>query len=316
MGTVDTDIKARLMAILCLVLMTGILPELLSGNTPAPILFRPDALIVFGLVYGLPVLVIREWSVRLSVRPFGTFLAGMAYGLINEGLLARTLFRQTGVPIDVFDDYGFVLGVNLPWALYITVWHGLSSVLFPIALTHFLLPGAARVAWLGKKTALALAFLSILLPTLFFLNDETSGPKGSLPMLAALWLAMAILATAASSFRQESALSPNPARFKPFLLGLAAFAPMIAVLLVAHAEAPLPIYFAGFAFIAWLWSMSIVRKHWQAALHWIALGWYLQMTGLGAIALVKTSPASVLAGFAAVALLIVLIVRADRKLAS
>lgn len=291
-------IRHRLTAILLLVLLTTILPEMLSGNTPAEILFRPDTFIFFALAYALPIIVIREWSMRLELNGGGIFLAGMGYGLINEGLLAKTIFIEAGGPIDVFDHYGFAFGVNFPWSLCIIVWHGLSSVLFPIVLTHQLVPQAAGKQWLGKRTTWALAGLAVFLASLFFLNDESPGAKGSLPMLAVLWAAIALFALAGSRLKGGIGLVTVATRWKPFLFGMSGLAFFIVILLVPRADAPVALYFVAFAFLAFLWITLLRRSAWQynPAFSRVAHGWYAQMAGFGWINIIHRSPLTVAIG--------------------
>jgi hypothetical protein len=92
----------RLAPIFVLVLLASTLPETLSGNTPALELFKPGAFLFFIIAYGLPVLIIREYAVRQRIGFAGLFLIGLGYGIINEALLAKTVFRNAGVPVDVY----------------------------------------------------------------------------------------------------------------------------------------------------------------------------------------------------------------------
>lgn len=306
MGTMVTmNIKERLLTVFSLVLMTTILPEMLSGNTPAPVLFRADAFVFFTLAYGMPILVIREWTVRKGLSFGGIFMAGMAYSLINEGLIAKTIFRQENVPIDVFDHYGFALGVNFPWALYIAVWHAFSSVLLPIALTHLFFAKSATQPWLGKKTLTLLALATVTLSSLFFLNDSSTGTEGSLPMLAALWAVMALLALVGSRFGGAVTQLPNEGGWKPLAFGFAGFAPIIALLIVANLQAPPAAYFGLFALLALLWRFVFLRQGWNRlpAFAWFALGWYMQVAFFSWTVMFSRSPATVLCDAVALMLL-------------
>lgn len=318
MATMTTAISARLGAIATLIGLTAILPEMLSGNTPAPVLFRPDVFVFFCFAYGLPILVIREWAARLGLSTAGLFLAGMAYGLINEGLLAKTIFRTTGVPLDLFDHYGFAFGVNWSWALFITVWHGLSSVVFPVTLTHLAFPAFAARPFLGKRTTWALAALAVLLSSLFFLNDESSGAKGAPAMLAALWATMALLAFAGSRLRGLPAMSSPVAAWKAFGVGFAGLPLMFAVLLVVRAAPPVPVYLAAFGTAAALWVWLLARKGWTGspAFGRVAHGWYAQMAAFGWISMVGRSPVTVALGAAILVALHWLCRRAERRAAT
>jgi hypothetical protein len=285
--------------LLALVLLTTILPEMLSGNTPAEKLFRPGIFLFLAVAYGAAVLAIREWAVRLRLGAGGIFLAGLAYGLVNEGLFARTIFRETGMPIDLFDGYGLALGVNVAWALFIMVWHALASVLFPIVLSHQFFPAAAARPWLGRRTTLALAAAVALLASLFFLSDRTPGPPGTVDRLILLWLAIAALASLAS-LRGSGGLrlAPPAGRWLAFGFGAASLAPMIGLLLVVRARANFAVYALLFLALALLWVWLLRRQDWQVlpALGWVGLGWYTQMAAFGWISMVQRSPATAAIG--------------------
>lgn len=317
MATMTMNTSSRLGAIATLVGLTSILPEMLSGNTPAPALFRPDVFVFFCFAYGLPILVIREWSVRLGLSAAGLFLAGMAYGLINEGLLAKTIFRASGVPLDLFDHYGFAFGVNWSWALFITVWHGLSSVVFPVTLTHLAFPALAQRPYLGKRTTWALAALAALLSSLFFLNDESSGAKGAPATLAALWAAMALLAFAGSRPRGSARASAPIAAWKPFAAGLAGLPLMFGLLLVVRAAPPVPVYLAAFFAASAVCVWLLRHQGWidMPAFGRVAHGWYAQMAAFGWIAMIGRSPFTVALGAAILVALNWLCRRAERRAA-
>jgi hypothetical protein len=309
-------IRQRLAAIVSLVLLTMVLPEMLSGNTAAEVLFRPDTFIFFACAYALPILAIREWAFRLGLHSGGIFLAGMAYALINEGLLAKTIFREAGGPIDVFDHYGFAFGINFPWALCIMVWHGLTSVLFPILLTYTFVPQSADQSWLGKRTAIIMAALAVILSSLFFVNDGSSGAKGSVAMLALLWLVMCVLAFAATFLTGKIALSANRQRLKPFLFGAFGLPVFLVVLTVAKIDAPLVIYFGMFAAIGWILQYFLRRQGWQTlpVFARVTHGWYAQMAAFGLISMVQRSIPTVIAGMLILLLVHWLLLRSERRM--
>jgi len=309
-----TRTEPRLRAAATLVALASVLPEMLSGNTPAPVLFRPDALVFFGLAYGLPVLVLREWAQRRALGPAGLFAAGLGYGLVNEGLLAKTIFRASGVPIDLFDHYGVVAGINWPWALFIAVWHGLSSVLLPVVLAHRLVPGAARVAWLGRRSYALLAILAVALPSLFFLADDAGGSPGSPGALIALWAAIGLSLIVGGRLR-AAASAPPGGLWAPFLAGLAGLPVMIALLLLVRARVPVAVFAGALAATILAVGALLRRRGWLAAAAggWLAFGWYLQMAAFGAIAMVQRSPATVVVDTLALGLIALGLARVGRE---
>jgi hypothetical protein len=103
----------RSKAPLALLVAPPVLTEIVSGNTPVRAVLDPRIAIFLVLAYSFPLLIIREisWRCRLSIA--GTFFLGLAYGVLNEDLLAKTLLRHDHVPIDKFDHYICFGGFNL-----------------------------------------------------------------------------------------------------------------------------------------------------------------------------------------------------------
>jgi hypothetical protein len=149
--------KQVLAPALLLLALATILPELLSGNTPAALLFTPPMLVFLLLAYAVPVLLLRELCARLNGGLLTLFMFGLAYGIINEALLAKTVFRSTGVPVDVYDGYGFHFGIQWAWTAFILPWHAMASMIIPVIFAHVAFPKLAATPWLGAKTAAALA---------------------------------------------------------------------------------------------------------------------------------------------------------------
>lgn len=151
--------QTRVKAIVTLVLIAPVLTEIVSGNTPPHALLHPSIDVFLIAVYSLPILLIRELSVRWSLRTSGLFLLGLAYGLLNEGLVAQTLIRYQHVPMPNFDRYVCAAGINFSWAALILPWHALMAVIFPIALLGWWFPSCAGAEWLSKKWFAALTVI-------------------------------------------------------------------------------------------------------------------------------------------------------------
>ena len=263
-----------------LVLLASILPELLSGNTSAPMLFQPGLFLFLIAAYGLPALVIREFALRWHIGFAGLFLTGLGYGIINEALLAKTVFRNTGVPVDVYAGYGFAAGIQWAWTAFILPWHAMASVLLPIAFAHSASPAAANRPWLGVKTALALALFMVGLISLFFLFEDTSGIAGGVPMLALLWALIGLLGLAARML-PESLPPPSAgvSKWRLAALGYSGIIPFLALLAIAHWRWPIAAYFAATAAFVALYRYLTCRfaDVNNAGFGWFGLGWFAQI---------------------------------------
>ena len=121
--------------------------EYLSGSTQSswlvvnPVLFFAFLAQNLGS-YGLAVILIREAMVRWN-KGWGTvLLLGAAYGIINEGVGAATLFNPGDTAaLGIVSTYGHALGVNWVWAVeLVLIIHPMFSVTLPITLLDLSFP--------------------------------------------------------------------------------------------------------------------------------------------------------------------------------
>ena len=208
--------SCRAKAIITLVLIAPILTEIVSGNTPPHALLHPSISLFLLAAYSLPLLVIRELSVRWRRPTAGIFVLGLGYGILNEGLLAQTLIRFDNVPISNFDRYAYAGGVNYSWAFLILPWHALLAVVFPLTLVACWFPSCARTRWLSRPTFAVLA--AILIAGIAFISLV----RQPHPQMRAFLLTIAILVAGASIFRnkEQNEYRTNARSIGAFILGL------------------------------------------------------------------------------------------------
>jgi hypothetical protein len=231
-------------AALTLIVIAPVLTEIVSGNMPAHALLNPRLAGFLFLAYSFPLVVIREVALRWRLPVTGVFLLGLAYGILNEGLLAQTLIRSEHVPIDRFDHYLFVRGFNFSWTCVIVPWHGFLAVLFPIALVSRWFPTCAQMNWLSRPAFVALT--SLLIGLVVFVGLART-PH---PQMVACLVAMAALVWLASVVRDQE---PRTARqgLLPglaFLLGSVSYLVFVLGLIVLAARRVSPLaYFSAVA---------------------------------------------------------------------
>lgn len=92
--------------------------------------------------YGLAVLLIREATVRWGKGWATVLLLGAAYGILNEGIGAATLFNPSdAATLGTLATYGHWLGVNWVWATeLVLIIHPVFSVSLPILLLYLAVP--------------------------------------------------------------------------------------------------------------------------------------------------------------------------------
>ncbi len=261
-----------------MILLAPVLTEIVSGNTPPHALLNPATTGFLLLAYSFPLLVIREISWRWHLPVSGVFLLGLAYGIVNEGLLAQTLIRSEHVPISNFDHYIYAAGINFSWACLIVPWHALLAVVFPLALIACWFPACAKEAWLGNRAFVSLT--AILIAALAF----AASVRPPRPQMLAFLIAIVVLVACASFFRNRLRPGghPNDRRVRAFRLGAAFyFVFFFGLILLAAAHAPPVVFFILVAALLLCsgWIGARLQVQLQPAVAHVALGSYFAASG-------------------------------------
>ena len=178
--------------ILLLLVLTPILTELLTNNIPVTKIFQPKLFFMLAvLVYG-PVLLLRELAVRWNLNLAGYIILGLMYGIYNEGLLGKTIFKLT-ITNTAFQNYGIVWGINLSWAEVIIVFHAFYAFLFPVLLIYNFFPKAATSSWINKKWWLAISAAFFLYVSYTFLKNAWPAKPMHYVLLVAVMTALLFL---------------------------------------------------------------------------------------------------------------------------
>src|SRR5437870_1319986 len=177
--------------------------EYLTGSSQLSWLIANPPLFFLFLVqnlgsYGLAVVLAREAQIRWRKGWASIILLGSAYGILNEGIGAGTLFNPDSAAFGVLGSYGRWLGVNWVWAVgLVMLVHPLFSVSLPI-LQHRLALSETRGRSLVGNRGLGLAVVGLgidALGTLLFVGTVRhffAGPilwAGSSLVMAALVVA-------------------------------------------------------------------------------------------------------------------------------
>jgi hypothetical protein len=158
--------------LLLFILIIPVLTELLSGNQPPGKFFSPGNYFILLIFYSVPALLIREALVRWRLGVLGLFVLGIAYGIFNEGVIARTLLlTDDEMFISLFRGYS-TWGINLAWAAAILPWHALYSIFYPIVIIHTLYPKEAERPWLSTRGMLALGGVAAVLGSLTHFSTD------------------------------------------------------------------------------------------------------------------------------------------------
>jgi hypothetical protein len=153
---------ARAHPVLFVLVLSPVIPELLSGSTPLGLLIVSPPAFVGLLVlemgfYGSGVLLVREAAVRWRKGWTGTILLAAAFGVCEEGFTTILLPHVMGVLVAP-TFYGQWLGVNWIWAAVILQLHTTYSIAVQVLLLGLILPETrGRSLLSGRGIAFALA---------------------------------------------------------------------------------------------------------------------------------------------------------------
>lgn len=184
------------LAALALVVWAPMAGELLTTATPPAMFFIPWVFALYAGLYGLGALLIREASVKLNLSWPAILLLGAAYGVLEEGLCAKSFFDPHWRAIGPLGAHGRWLGVNWIWSAGLTAFHATYSIALSIAAVHVLMPKASRRPWLGRfSTALVVVLFAFVTAVFLSKGNEKYVITGSERMWC-LVLICALVSTA------------------------------------------------------------------------------------------------------------------------
>jgi uncharacterized membrane protein (UPF0136 family) len=281
------------LAALFLLLATGPLAEVLSQNVPLLTFLQPVPFLLVTLSYGVPVLLIREVVVARQLNDVAVVLLGLAYGILNEGIVAKTLTQPDGAPLEAFAGYGQLGALQGGWAFFILFWHSLHSVLYPILLSRWLFPAAADRRWFASGRARWLLYVLVValigLCSLYFLNPVRSD-VGIFLFYVVTILGLAGIALRFCKARETAPISlPAKTSLKPALLG-GCMLFFYVFQFWSPTHVPFALFFAASIGIIGFSVASIVRARWRPLPEVLlfGLGDYLTFSSFSALLCVVT----------------------------
>jgi hypothetical protein len=235
---------------------TGNLSELLGG------------LVIFAPLYGGAALIIREVT-RRAGRGWPTMLLlGLAFGVLQAGLIDHSMFNPSYRDIEYWDDlfaptYVPALGISFGPALSFATGHMIWSIGAPIAVVEALVPTRRTTPWLGKL-ATSIVVVGFVLAAWFVVvwHLETEAFLPSVGQLIGAAMVVIGLVVAAFALRRHSRPSSEHPTANPWLVGAVVFATLGVRPLVDFG-------WLGFALnIALLAISGVVVARWSARTGW------------------------------------------------
>ena len=274
------SLKAK--AVLLLMLLSMVLTELVSGSTRIFAFLNPFQLIFLILGYGLAVLALREYIVRRSVGLMGMMFLGLAYGIYNEGLWAKTMILPDHLPILQFDLYGRFIDINFAWTLFICLYHALAAVVLPILIVHLRYPELRDTPWMSKRGSMALGIGLFALSVVSFLSPlRLTGAPFQLVVL--LFLMAAAIAVSRIAPGKKISYGDASVSLNPFFIGLSVFLPYVILPSLAERHVVLPVFFGVVVFFVLLYAWLLGKGPGAQKLLMFGLGFYTQTALMGII---------------------------------
>jgi hypothetical protein len=259
-------------AILTLALMAPLIAEVGVGSIPVSGAWM---LLFFGYIYSAGALVIRE-VVRRKHLGIGSVLAiGLAYGLVEEGLVLGSLTSTTLYP--VADWAPRLLGFNSAYSLWVLLYHAVFSIAVPIVMVDLIFPQLRNEPYLrtGGLVIWAVALLvglGVVRLSLIWMDPRH---VDSAPHLIAVGvLAAALVAWALRTSQAPRRDRPVPRPWSLVLLGSVGVAGYFALLMRlpgARHSAYLPDDLAWLAPVLAIILMalaSVFCSRWAASVRW------------------------------------------------
>jgi hypothetical protein len=174
---------------LILTLAAPMFAELLSSSAPPGVFFIPWVFALFVLLYGFGALLIRELVTGWGQGWPSALLLGAAFGILEEGIAAKTFFDPHWHALGLLGSHGRWLGVNWVWAVDLILFHAVFSVALPILLVNLLAPKLQNEPWIGRGAFAVAGILFSLDLLLFFRKGNAYQAPPSY-----YWLSLAVVA--------------------------------------------------------------------------------------------------------------------------
>ncbi len=201
------------------VLLFGLVPllnaEILTGSTSIdallanPILFLVSLPLVL-VTYAIPLAILCDLAARFRFGLRTIFLSGLIYGVVNEGVFAKTLIAPYWPGVQ-FGNFRF-LGLNILWLPNILIFHAVISTTVTILLVRSLWPDRVSKSFLEKKhyvglgavLSVAIVITNVVLVPLVAKSLGYSPPFEPLPYFLLLLLSLSVALLIRKSLTQRS----------------------------------------------------------------------------------------------------------------
>ncbi|MBN2099932.1 MAG: hypothetical protein JW753_10105 [Dehalococcoidia bacterium] len=208
--------------------MAPILGELVSGHQTLFQFVNPLSFVLTALPYGFGAIICRELTVRWGKGWFCLVLLGIAYGIYEEAIVARSIWDPNWAELGALADYSYWGGITWTWTEVLLHFHLTISIISSVVLVTVMYPEQRHERWASNR-ALAACFAGLALwaPILSWLHPF-------MPPIGGFILALATIAgLACVAWRLPAQVFPSRAGTgtRPLWYGVVAAVNMTVVFL-------------------------------------------------------------------------------------
>jgi len=257
--------KTLFVPVIALLLLSPISAELLTCSSPPLSFFSPFGLTILVGLYGSGAIIVRECARRWGKGWTSIVLMGAAYGIIEEGLTAKSFFDPNWVDLGILGVYGRWLGVNWVWSEWLTIFHTTVSITAPIILAELMFPKEKDASWVGNR---ALAFFGVVFVAVVMIGFLWLTPfYPNIIQVAGCLAAVAILAYLAKR-RPSKSVAGDQVRGRPLKFFALSLLMMFSFFLIFFAGP----YFIAIPFVLMLIGGGAAFIFWRIYARWGASG--------------------------------------------
>lgn len=201
--------------VFALFFLSPLVAEFFSGTTlPIVLLFL---IVPFALFYGSGAVLIREVT-RRSGRGWPTILLlGLAFGILEEGVVTQSLFNPDYLASDLhLLDPGYIpaLGIGALWTVFVLGGHVLWSIATPVAVVEESAQSRRTTPWLGRRGLVVAAVLFLIGCVVSFVvtkAEDADDPFSASPAQMGVSVAIVVALVAAAFLlpRRERLAQPG-----------------------------------------------------------------------------------------------------------
>ncbi len=253
-------VNARVKAAIFISLLSPLFGEVLSGSTPpSEVIANLLAFPLLWAYYGSGLLLFRELWVRKNGGSLSLMLFGAAYGVIEEGLFIKSWFDPNWPDLGVLGHYGRVAGVNVVWAVWLTIFHTYMSIWVPVILGVLIFPALGKESLLsGRSIYLLLAIFIGMGILMFSLLNPYLPPVPQYILAVLIAISFIYLGTKVREVRRKSSW----AKRYPFLFGFSfLFSMFILFVMVPYTSIPffIPVLLGIPIYLLFFWVQNAMN---------------------------------------------------------